>query len=561
MAYDLVIRDATIYDGSGLPGFVGDVAVQGGRLAAVGGRPGPARREIRADGLAVAPGFIDSHTHLDAQILWDPFLTSSCFHGVTSVVTGNCGLSLAPCKPGDREALLGTFSRVEGMEASVLRAAVDWSWTDTAGYLQAIERCRPALNVGVLVGHCAIRQHVMGDAAVERAATDDEREAMQRELETALRAGALGFSTNQNPRHFRADGKPVPTRLAEPAEIAALGDVLGRLGRGVIQMSLAPGGVGRIEALAELSLRIRRPVVWNTILHFWSNPGQWREQLEATARAFARGARAWANTNVRAFNNRFSLRSAGEFDEFPTWRGLMVGPLPERVAAFRDPAVRARLRWEAVEDPKPATFHKRWDLVYVREPARPENAALRGQSVAEVARAQGKDVLDAFLDLALAEDLQTVFQTPLTNGDLDAVGQIVASPYTVLGQSDAGAHLDVDAGFGYCTELLATFVRARGALGLPEAIRKLTWMQAQIFAIPDRGLLAPGLAADLVLFDPATVAPREPELAHDLPGGAARLVQHAEGIRLVVVNGEVVVEDGALTGARAGTLLRGGGTP
>jgi N-acyl-D-aspartate/D-glutamate deacylase len=348
----------------------------------------------------------------------------------------------------------------------------------------------------------------------------------------------------------------VPTRLAEPAEIQALGDVLGRLGRGVIQMSLAPGGTARIDAIADLSLRIRRPVVWNTILHFWSNPDLWRQQLEATARAFERGARPWANTNVRAFNNRFTMRNSQEFDEFPTWRALLVGPMNERVAAFRDRAIRAKLRWEAVEDPKPATFHKRWDLVYILKPARPHNARLRGRSVADVAREQGKDVLDAFLDLALEEDLDTVFQTALTNGDLDAVGRIVASPYTVLGQSDAGAHLAVDAGFGYCTELLATFVRERRALSLEEAIRKLTWMQARIFAIPDRGLLATGMAADLVVFDPRAVAPREPELVHDLPGGAPRLIQHADGIRLVVVNGAVVLEDGAHTGARPGSLLR-----
>jgi N-acyl-D-amino-acid deacylase len=555
MPFDLVIRGATIYDGSGLPGFVGDVAVQDGRLAEVGGRPGPARREIQAAGLAVAPGFIDSHTHLDAQLLWDPFATS-CFHGVTSVVTGNCGLSLMPCKPENRETLLGTFSRVEGMEVDVLRSAVPWSWSDTAGYLAAIGKSRPSLNVGVLVGHCALRQHVMGEASVERAASDDEIRAMQQELDEAIRAGALGFSTNQNARHFRADGKPVPTRLAEPAEIQALGDVLGRLGRGVIQMSLAPGGTARIDAIADLSLRIRRPVVWNTILHFWSNPDLWRQQLEATARAFERGARPWANTNVRAFNNRFTMRNSQEFDEFPTWRALLVGPMNERVAAFRDRAIRAKLRWEAVEDPKPATFHKRWDLVYILKPARPHNARLRGRSVADVAREQGKDVLDAFLDLALEEDLDTVFQTALTNGDLDAVGRIVASPYTVLGQSDAGAHLAVDAGFGYCTELLATFVRERRALSLEEAIRKLTWMQARIFAIPDRGLLATGMAADLVVFDPRAVAPREPELVHDLPGGAPRLIQHADGIRLVVVNGAVVLEDGAHTGARPGSLLR-----
>lgn len=558
MPFDLAIRGATIYDGSGRPGYIGDLAVQGDRLAEVGGNVGPARREIRANGLAVAPGFIDSHTHLDAQVLWDPFLTSSCFHGVTSVVLGNCGLTLAPCKPEDRETLLRTFVRVEGMEMSVLQAAVPWSWTDTAGYLDAVERARPALNVGMLVGHCALRQYVMGEDSVERAATADEISALQALLRDAMHAGALGFSTNRNPRHMRDDGKPVPSRLAAHEEIQALGRVLSELDRGVVQVSSASGGLARIDELADFSLAMGRPVVWNLIVHIWSNPGFWREQLTATERAFKRGAQAWANTNARAFNNRFTLRNAQEFDEFPTWKTLMFLPLPERKRAFRDPEVRAKLRWEAVEDPKPGTFHKRWDLVYIITPALPKNVGLAGMSVADLARARGKDVLDAFLDLALEEDLETLFQTALTNGDPDAVAQIVASPYTVIGQSDAGAHLAIDAGFGYCTALLGTFVRERQALPMQEAIRKLTGMQAEIFGIRDRGRLIPGMAADAVVFDPARVAPREPELTHDLPGGAARLVQQAEGIRLVMVNGEVVLEDGALTGARPGRVLRGG---
>lgn len=558
MPFDIIIRGATIYDGSGMPGYIGDLAIQGDRLVEVGGRVGRGRREIHAEGLAVAPGFIDSHTHMDAQLLWDPLATSSSYHGVTTLVTGNCGLSLAPCKAEDRETLLHTFARVEGMEMSLLRAAVNWSWNDPAGYLDALERADPALNVGMLVGHCALRQYVMGEESVERVATADEIGAMQSLLRDGMRAGALGFSTNQNPRHIRDDGKPLPSRLAAASEIEALGDVLCELNRGVIQMSSAPQGAARIAQLADFSLRTGRPIVWNAILHSWANPSQWRDLLQATEQAFKRGARAWANTNTRAFNNRFTLKDAQEFDEFPTWRTLMLSSLEERIEAFRSPEMRAKLRWEAVEDPKRGTFHKRWDLVYIVKPALEKNAGLRGLSVAELARSQGKDVLDAFLDLALEEELETRFQTPLTNGDPDAVGQIVASPYTVLGQSDAGAHLAIDAGFGYCTALLATYVRERSALSLETAVRKLTWMQAQIFAIPDRGLLRPGMAADVVVFDPAKVAPREPELVGDLPGGAARLVQQAEGIRLVTVNGRVILADGELTGERAGKVLRGG---
>jgi N-acyl-D-aspartate/D-glutamate deacylase len=398
----------------------------------------------------------------------------------------------------------------------------------------------------------------MGEDSVERPATGDEIDTMRSALRRAMRAGALGFSTNQNPRHIRDDGKPLPSRLAAFTEIEALGAVLGELNRGVVQMSSAPGGVDRVERLANFSLLIGRPVIWNAILHSWADPENWRAMLAATEGAFRRGARAWANTNTRAFNNRFTLKDAQEFDEFPTWRALMLGSLEERRKAFRDPEVRARLKWEAVDDPQRGTFHKRWDLVYIVKPVLAKNQELKGQSVAQLARRQGKDVLDAFLDLALEEDLDTGFRTPLTNGDPDAVGQIVASPYTVLGQSDAGAHLAIDAGFGYCTGLLANFVRERGAMTLEAAIRKLTGMQAQIFGITDRGLLRSGLAADVVVFDPATVRPEEAELVHDLPGGAARLVQQASGIHLVLVNGEPILERGKLTGARPGQVLRGG---
>jgi N-acyl-D-aspartate/D-glutamate deacylase len=558
MPFDFAIRGATIYEGSGMPAFIGDLAIEGSRLVEVGGRVGRARREFKAEGLAVAPGFIDSHTHMDAQVLWDPMVTSSSYHGVTSVVAGNCGLSLAPCKARDRDTLLHTFVRVEGMEMSLLRAAVEWQWTDVPGYLEALDRSQPALNVGVLVGHCALRQFVMGEDSVERPATGDEIDTMRSALRRAMRAGALGFSTNQNPRHIRDDGKPLPSRLAAFTEIEALGAVLGELNRGVVQMSSAPGGADRVERLANFSLLIGRPVIWNAILHSWADPENWRAMLAATEGAFRRGARAWANTNTRAFNNRFTLKDAQEFDEFPTWRALMLGSLEERRKAFRDPEVRARLKWEAVDDPQRGTFHKRWDLVYIVKPVLAKNQELKGQSVAQLARRQGKDVLDAFLDLALEEDLDTGFRTPLTNGDPDAVGQIVASPYTVLGQSDAGAHLAIDAGFGYCTGLLANFVRERGALTLEAAIRKLTGMQAQIFGITDRGLLRSGMAADVVVFDPATVRPEEAELVHDLPGGAARLVQQASGIHLVLVNGEPILERGKLTGARPGQVLRGG---
>ncbi|HEY7068241.1 MAG TPA: amidohydrolase family protein [Chloroflexota bacterium] len=556
MAYDLLIKGGRIVDGSGLPSYLGDVAVQDGRIVAVGRVAGAAERTIDADGLAVAPGFIDPHTHLDAQLLWDPLGTSSCWHGVTSVIMGNCGLTLAPCKAADRDAVIGSFVRVEGMARPALEAGFDWRWETPAQYAQVLGQ-RLGLNAGFLVGHCAIRQAAMGEDSVERAATPAEIARMQDLIREALDAGALGFSTNQNNRHFREDGKPVPPRLATPEEIEALAGVLTERNAGIFQTT--QGGVNQPEDVhrtADLALRVGRPIVWQSILHRWSHPHSWRGLLDAAADAAARGARTYAMTNARPFNNRYTLRNAQEFDEFPTWRALMFAPVEARKAAFRDPDVRAKLRWEAVDDPKPGTFPKRWDLVRIIKVARPEHQEYQGLSVAALAERQGKPVVDAFLDLSLAEDLETLFQHALTNGDDAAVGEILRSPYTVVGQSDAGAHVNIDAGFGYCTLLLGYYVRELGVMSLEEAVRKLTFMVASIFELPGRGLLRPGYAADLVVFDPATVGPCEPEMVNDLPAGEPRLIQRATGIEYTVVNGTVLLEHGEHTGAYPGRVLR-----
>jgi N-acyl-D-amino-acid deacylase len=556
MAYDLVIKGGRIVDGSGLPGYLGDVAVQDGRIVAVGRVEGSAHRTVDADGLAVAPGFIDPHTHLDAQLLWDPLGTSSCWHGVTSVVVGNCGLTLAPCKAADRDAVIGSFVRVEGMARRALEAGFDWRWETTAEYAATLEQ-RIGLNVGFLVGHCAVRQAVMGEDSVERAATPDEVAAMQALVRQGVEAGALGFSTNRNERHFREDGKPVPPRLADPTEMAALAGVLSECNAGVFQTTQGVHNSPKdIAAHAEMALQLGRPVLWQSILHRWAKPDEWRGQLDAAAAAAGRGARSYAMTNARPFNNRYTLQNAQEFDEFPTWRALMFAPEATRKAAFRDPETRAKLRWEAVEDPKPGTFHKRWDLVRIVKVARPEHQQYEGLSVAALAERQGKDVLDAFLDLSLAEDLETLFQHPLTNGDDEAVGEILRSPYTVVGQSDAGAHVAIDAGFGYCTLLLGHWVRERGVMTLEDAVRKLTFMVASLFEIPDRGLLRPGYAADVVVFDPATVDACEPEMVNDMPAGEPRLVQRATGIHYTIVNGQVLLDHGEHTGAYPGRLMR-----
>lgn len=558
MRYDMLIKGGRIYDGSGLPSYMGDVAVQGGRIVELGRLNGAARRTVSADGLAVAPGFIDFHTHLDAQLLWDPIATSSCWHGITTVIPGNCGLTLAPCRAQDREGILGSFVRVEAMPLQVLRSAVNWEWETFPEYLNRLDG-RLGVNVAALVGHCALRQYVMGEEACERAATRGEIERMKQILRESILAGAMGFSTNQNPVHMRADGKPVASRLAAEEEIVELAGVLGELNRGSVQISVGTPGISvpaeKGVAFFNRLAMAGRPVVWQSIAHRWDQPGLWRELLEMAGRSLAAGIPSYPLCNARLFNNRFNLKNAQVFDDLPTWKQIFFTPIEQRMETLRDPEVRQRLRYEAVENHFRSRFSRRWDLVYMIKAATPKNKSLERKSVAEIAKMQGKDVMDAFLDLSLEEELETLFQTSSNNGDENAVAEILKSPFTLVGQSDAGAHLIYDAGYGYATRFLGHWIRERKVMSLEEGVRKLTFMVASIFGLYDRGLIRPGMAADLVLFDPATVNDCEPEMASDLPGGEKRLVQKAVGVKMTVVNGEVLTEDGAHSGVLPGRVL------
>lgn len=562
MAYDVLVKGGRIYDGSGLPSFLGDVAIKDGRVVETGRINGQADRVIDADGLAVSPGFIDFHTHLDAQLLWDPIATSSCFHGVTTVIPGNCGLALAPCQERDHDSILRSFERVEAISLPALRAGVDWNWTSFPQYLSRL-RGRLGVNVAALMGHCALRQFVMGDAATERAATPAEMSQMKEILKAGVSAGAIGFSTNQNPVHMFADGRPIPSRLATNEEIIELACALGDINKGVMQISRGSLGVSvpaaeTVRLFEEISSRSGRPVIWQSIAHRWDKPNDWRELLSLAEESLSKGIQSYPLCNARLFNNRLTLKNAQVFDDLPTWKTLLFLPFEERVKAFRDPETRRKLRYEALEEKKPSRFSRRWDLVYMIKAATAANKHLEKKSVAEIARIRGQDVIDAFLDLSLEEGLDTEFQTSSTNGDEQAVAEIIRSPFVLVGQSDAGAHLIYDAGFGYATRLLGYWVREKKIMSLEEGVRKLTFMVASIFGLPDRGLLRPGMAADLVLFDPATIRECEPEMVSDLPGGEKRLIQKANGIEMTIVNGQVLVAQGEHTGTLPGEVLGGG---
>lgn len=558
---DLILKGGRIYDGSGLPSFNGDIAIRDGKIAAVGRVGDSAGKVIDIGGLAVAPGIIDFHTHFDAQILWDPLLSSSCDHGVTTVVTGNCGLTLAPCKPDSRDALIGTFVRVEGMPRESLQAGIPWQWTTHGEYLDTLDKRNLGLNIATLVGHCAVRQHAMGEASVEREASDDEISQMAELVRQGMAAGAFGFSTNSNQSHHREDGKPVPSRFSSLKEIAQLCRVVGESQRGLVQFThgafATPEHVAKISQWYDTILReTRRPLIGESIRHRWSEPELWRKQLNDVETRARDGYAAFAMTTTRRSMRRWSIKDGSRLEVIPEWKKIAALPFDEKLNQLRDTAVRRRLADETVNG-KPIDFARRWDLISVKKAARAEHQNLEGKSIANLAAEQRKPPIDALLDLALAENLETTFEDSTTQGDDQAVKEIFSHPNVLLGQSDAGAHVaSGNPGFGYATLMLADWVRERKLMSLEAAIQKLTFLPASIFGMHDRGLLRRGLAADLFVFDPKEIDLRPPEKVTDLPEGAPRFIQRAKGIHYSIVNGKVLMQNGAHTGEYPGRVLR-----
>jgi len=555
MAYDLVIRGGRVIDGSGLPSYVADVGVKDGKIVELGKVKDGAAKSIDAAGLAVAPGFIDHHTHLDAQLLWDPYGTCEPQHGVTSVVMGNCGLALAPVKSGDEDAIVKSFVRVEAMPRIALEQGVQWNWHSYGEYLDNFEG-KVGINVGGLVGHIAVRHHAMGEEAVERKATAAEVQKMRALVLESMEGGALGISTNRNDRHMREDGKPVASRLADDEEFFSLCDVLAERNAGVIETILGRNKVEHFKWYHELAARTQRPVLWQSLQHRWAEPNLWREQLAAVEPIFKAGFQAYGLSHTVPLVRHFTLKDCQIFDEFPTWKNLMFLPLEVRRQAFADADTRRRLQAE-LSDSRPTNFHKRWDIPKVEKVAKPENQKYEGKTIAELAALRRQAPIDAFLDLALEENLETVFWNANNGGDWDAMGEILRSPYVLIGTSDAGAHVLFGADFGYGTILLGLWVRERQVMSLEHAIHKLTFHPASIFGLQGRGLLRPGYAADIVIFDPKTVHAQEPEWANDFPANSRRMVQGAIGVHYTIVNGRVIHESGRMTGDLPGHVIRG----
>jgi N-acyl-D-amino-acid deacylase len=531
--HDLVIRNALLLDGLGSAPRRGDLAVRAGRISEIGSIKERSREVLDAEGLALMPGIIDNHTHYDAQITWDALVSPSPSLGVTTAVIGNCGFTIAPCREADRERVMRNLTQVEGMSLEVLRSGIRWEFESVPQYLDMLERQGCAVNIAAFVGHSAVRTYVMGEAATQRAANAAEVAEMRRLVLEALHAGAVGFSTSTSPAHNGEGGVPMPSRLADDTEMRALAGALGEAGRGVFM--LTKGGHTAIAFLEELAAQSGRPVVIAALLHNSTNPQSVFRDLDAIGQANGRGHALVGAVSCCPLAMDFTLHSPYTFEGLDSWKPA----LPLKGAAFktklRDTRFRDSVRQELSRAAHFRLFNGEWDKVQVVESARRE---LEQRSIAELAREANADPLDLMLDLALAENLDTVFSALLLNSDVGAVGRMLRHPSSLVSLSDAGAHLTFfnDAGFGL--HLLGQWVRERGVLTLEDAARRLTSQPARLFGIRERGVLAPGYHADLLLFDPARVERGPKRRVFDLPGGHPRLTTDALGVHGVWVNGQ-----------------------
>lgn len=567
MEFDLKLVGGILVDGTGAPGRPGELGIADGRITAVGRADGAAAETIDVGGHVIAPGFVDIHTHYDAQVLWDRMCTISPWHGVTSVVMGNCGFGVAPTRPSHRKLIVGTLEKVEGMSAATLDAGLgeEWPFETFPEYLDTIERRGSAINVAALIGHTPVRLYVMGEDATERAATPDEIERMRAIVREGIEAGAIGFATSKATTHVGYRGRPVPSRAAEMDEIYGLAAVLGEARKGMMQATVGPGLF--FDEFARIAKDTGRNVSWTALLAGMMGPGAHRGLLARAVEQVRSGVPVYAQVTCRPLMFDYNFAEPFPFESLSLFKPISSGDHAQKIATYSDPEFRKAFK-ERLERPgrdgggafTSGGSEDRWARTEIS--FSPGDPSLEGRKVSEVAAARGVHPIDLILDLSIASDLRARFRVAAFNDDEDAVEELITTPETVLGLSDAGAHASQLCDACFSTYLLGHWVREKGAIRLEEAVRMLSSRPAEVFGITDRGRLEVGLAADVTVFDPDTVGASALRRVHDMPGGADRLVADARGIDLVIVNGTVIRRDGKDAvrpdGVLPGRVLRNG---
>ena len=558
MSYDLLIKNGTVVDGTGAPQYRADVAVANGTIAEIGKITDGAKKTIDASDLIVSPGFVDPHTHYDAQICWDPLITSSSWHGVTSLVMGNCGVGIAPCKPDVHEVAAWDLVNVEAIPFDVLAKGIKWEWETFPQYLDAAQKRGCGINLGFMAPLTPFRHFVMGEESMDRAATPQETAQIKALIKEAVASGAFGWSTTNVAQHIGYKGRPIACRQASREEFIAYANALKELGKGCMELALTNDvSVVNEDEYALLDLLLTesgRPVTWLALLNRDDKPEACQNTLRATDALIKKGA--VAQVTCRPLIIQIDLKSPFIFANLPCWTPAFQRPVEEQKAFYRQDSFRQGFRKE-MEAPK--VFGGKWERCVIHEVGNPAMRTLVGKSVAQIAKERGKDALDTFLDLAIEDDLNLLYTYELFNANEDRIPELIKDPRVMVGLSDGGAHVDMLCDAGYCTYMLGTWVRDRQVMTLEHAVKRLTSEPAAFFGITQRGTIKKGMAADFAIFDLKTVGSKKRgEMVNDLPGGGKRLIMPAQGVQHTVVNGTVLYENGKHTGAFPGQVLRSG---
>ncbi len=563
MSYDLVVKDGTVIDGSGQPGYRADIGIKNGKIWSIGRITESAKQEIDAEGHVVSPGFIDGHTHMDAQIFWDHLGSCSCYHGVTSVVMGNCGFTIAPCKEADASYVFKNLERAEDISPEAMKAGINWSWETFPEFLDTLDRLPKGINYAGYIGHSAMRTYVMGERAFTEKADEDELKRMCEIAKEAVQAGAIGFSTSRTPNHVTPDDLPVASRVADWREVQAIVNAVGETGRGIFE--IAGEHVGRDpKRIREYHERLRDLAVESGVPQTWGMfstrraPDLWRPYFDLLDETSVAGGKIFAQVHSRQLNTMLSFETQLPFDKWDVWKDLRSLPLGEQKQKLRDPELRAKLV-EVASGSAP-------EINLVGVEARPPDYdhlyivdSMYGEQrlLVDVAKERGMDPVDLMIELALQKDLKQFFRQPAANENQDHVLEMMKHPRSVVTFSDSGAHVSQIMDSSLQTHVLAHWVREKEAFTLEEAIKQLTLIPATHWGMHDRGMIREGLNADLIVFNPDTIGPSMPEVVFDLPSGAKRLKQTADGIKHSIVNGEVFLTDNEHSGSHSGKIFRG----